>query len=93
MLPLCRYTYEVHKNKEYNIPLHMVEIVLPYYVGISVFNSAKEAKEFITEEKMDAENRGYELLYDADMSIISAPYFTNMTTLYSKLENHQIYGY
>lgn len=93
MFPLCRYTYEVHRNKAYNFPMHMVEISLPYHVGIYVFNSAKEAKEFIAREKADAENYGFEMLYDADSSIIAAPYFTNMTTLYSKLENHQIYGY
>ena len=90
---MYRYTYEVHRNKTYNIPLHIVEVCAPYISGMNVFNSAKDAQEYISKLKTYAKNNEEEFLYDFDLTIPCAPFYQNLTCLWTNLENHQIYGY
>jgi hypothetical protein len=81
------YGYMVATNG--NIPLHIVEIRHPLFVGFSVFNNAKDAKDYITTEK-----KTLDITYNPGFRFSNGlvrEYTNRNRVFFSKLENKQIY--
>ena len=86
------YSYYVVKG-ESNFPLHIVEINHIMSSSFSVFSNAKDAREYIEEQKKTL-NKYAPLSYDSEMSPcknLLKIYKSCVYGMFSKIENHQIY--
>lgn len=82
------YGYMVLRNKR-GIPLHFVEIYHNMACGISVFNTAKDAKEFISREKESLSLLDYDPDFYFCSSIVDI--YQKADNLKSRLCDKQIY--
>ncbi len=91
-----KYTYEVYtKQTEYGpIPLHIVEIHHRYLAAFAVFNTAKDARDYIEYEKSRLAKYGITMTYDADMDVSKSLldlYLHANGQFFTKLANKQVY--
>lgn len=88
------YGYMVVKSNVFNIPMHIVETTTTLRVSCLVFSSARDAKEWIRTMKDDLKAFGIDVEYNPDFEFCSIPeYYMNAKTLFSKVENHQMYTF
>ena len=92
-----RYMYEVHTKRvgDVTIPLHIVEIHTRYLFSFAVFNTARDAANYIRTEKERHEKYGITMLYDGNNDIpmdnLLNLYLYENGQFFTKLENKQIY--
>jgi len=88
------YGYAIFKNEKGKLPLHIVEIKSPACASFAVFSTSNAAREYILQEKEEANKRRYSLIYDSDFcfSVNLLNVYKNAEKgLFSKLENKQMY--
>lgn len=91
---MAKYGYMVVKNR-CGIPLHIVQVESMEFSSYSVFNTSKDASDYIDYIKMRILENGEELEYDYDFQF--APGLTHIyktsDKLFSRLSNRHVYVY
>lgn len=91
---MAKYGYMVVKNRG-GIPLHIVQVESMELSSYSVFNTSKDASDYIDYIRMRILENGEELEYDYDFQF--APVLTHIyktsDKLFSRLSNRQVYVY